>query len=167
MSLRRTMFHIQKYQIQILKKFLKLFLFFFPVHNTGGIQTCVDSSSLRFPKQFRQKGKLQQRFSPCGSDSSFSVKILIFLITFQNFIHCHLFSCSRIPGIWIVAVLASHRASLKKYQKTNSGTVNGPELSNECILPVVFPSLHCIMEGSGNNFILLFFCQFIEVYCIT
>ena len=43
------------------------------------------------------------------------------------FLYCHKFSLVWLPGVRIMTVFTAHRTPLEKNDKTNSGTVYGPE----------------------------------------
>src|SRR5699024_102129 len=126
-ALRITVFQIQQYQIQSLPKAGKIFRPFFPVNNSGGIQAGVNPSLFGLFHQFCQKIQLKKRLASRGGDSPCSVKLPVFLVLIENFPGRHLSTTIDSPGIRIVAVSAPQGTSLKKYHKTNSGTVYGPE----------------------------------------
>lgn len=65
------------------------------------------------------------------------------------------------PGIGIVAVLAAHGATLEKDDKPHTGTIYCTETLGG--MDITVHSLHLVVEGTGNHFVLLLLGQSDEV----
>ena len=136
------MFDIQKDQPG---SFQKPFVFFFPVFpekNAGGIQAGMDMSGTGLFKEFCKKGKLHKRLSTGCSNASFLIKTFVFLINFQDFLHCHRGSPFWGPGIRIVAVKTAHGTALEKHRQTYPRAVNCTKTLYGVDISLFFTFLH-------------------------
>ena len=69
---------------------------------------------------------------------------------------------AQVSGLW------QYRHRMGQPWKNTTRRIPGPstvpKLSMEWIKP---EGLHSVVEGPGDDFILLFLCQFMEIYCVS
>ena len=81
---------------------------------------------MRFSEQINQKINLQKRLTAADGNAAFFAPVAAetFCLV-QQFVCRHQVIRLRIPSIYVVAILAAHRAALEEYDKTHPRTVHG------------------------------------------
>ena len=93
--------------------------------DAGGIDAGVDVFLFRLFKQLQKEIQLQHGFSAGGGDAAGTVIRPVALKFGNQLIRAVFCTESGIPGVRIVTVLAAHRTSLKKDDKTDARPVHG------------------------------------------
>ena len=121
-----NMFDVQEYRVCYLHQSLKL-LKESPL--TGkqlcrSIETGIDTTTVRFLKQFQQEVDLQQSLATAHRDATFVTPVSTEPFRLVEQVICSPFlSHSHFPGIRIMAELTAHRTSLQKYQETYAWSI--------------------------------------------
>ena len=130
----------------------------------------MDVSFTEICEKLSNKVNLHKSFPTCDGDTTISIKLAVTFVLVPQFLNSHKFNiiATFIPRVGIVAISTTHGASLEKNHHAHAWTINRTHRFNRMNTSCHSkPRLDLLMECTRNNFVLLLFCQFAEVHCVT
>ena len=147
-------------------------------------------------KQRTNKCDLSQRFTARCGNAAFTVKGSVAVVECEYVRHALLVSNAKLPRIGVMTVGAAHGAALHENHQARAGAVNRAERLNGMNPPthgervlscrlfawivwgmlrfrherngsLAWKILQCLVEGAGNNVVLLLFGKRVELYGIS
>ena len=93
-----------------------------------GIETGIYAHSMCLLEKFCNKLHLHQSLTTAHGDTTFIAPIsAIAQSLFKQFVGCHMFAHSRLPRVWVMTILTSHRTSLHEHYEPYTRSIYRPK----------------------------------------